>query len=198
VYQEPGALDMSEEGVSAARAAMRSFYQARQIGYHKANTFFDTYDPQIWHQSSKRIIGDLRPGRRDPGYQAGLADVRKAEHTNVGQELQLEGKTPSLPGLALLGEPRGAARRRRKLRIAAPTAAAAGDHHALPRSHEVRDDAPVLSILDHGPDGETNLDIGPVFAALALGTAAAAVLGAIMPLMCEVNEGPKMSVGHGD
>ena len=60
------------------------------------------------------------------------------------------------------------------------------------------DESPGLPILDEGPPGDLDDQIGPVLAEAALGAALFSVGGHIFPLVAEVQQGGHVVVHHKD
>jgi hypothetical protein len=71
--------------VPKAGAAVRSFDQARDVGHHEAATIVQTDDTEVRLQRGEGIVCDLGAGRRDARNQRGLARVREAYQTHIGQ-----------------------------------------------------------------------------------------------------------------
>ena len=88
-------------------------------------------DAEVRRQRRERVVGDLRPRRRDARDQRRLAGVREADQADVGEQLQLEPQVLVFAGLARLHLARRAVGGRREPRVAHAAAAAAGDEHAL-------------------------------------------------------------------
>ena len=113
------------------RPAVRAFDQARHVGDHEAAVVAQADHAEIRRQRRERVVGDLRPRRRDARDQRGLAGVGETDEPDVGEQLQLETEILFFARLARLHFSRRAVRGRREPRVAHAAASAAGDEHAL-------------------------------------------------------------------
>src|SRR5215472_6701847 len=72
---------------------MRSFDQSRYVGDNeRLIAAIDGDDTKLRFQRGERIICDFRTRGGNPGNQRGLADIRIADQTGVGEKLELEPK----------------------------------------------------------------------------------------------------------
>jgi hypothetical protein len=69
---------------------------------------------------------------------------------------------------------------------------------ALSVMGEIDDEGLIRGISDDGADGERDDFIRPILAVAVVGAAAAAVSGAVVNSVGDVDEGPKVPVGEGD
>ena len=91
----------SKKGGSKKGGSKSLLNQARDIGHYIAAIIRSADHAQIRHESSERIIGDLRFSGRDPRNQSRFAGVWKTYQTDIGQELQFETELLLFPGLAI-------------------------------------------------------------------------------------------------
>ena len=88
-------------------------------------------DAEIRRERGERVVGDLRPRRRDARDERRLAGVGKSDEADVGEQLQLEAEILDLARLARLHLARRAIGGGREPRVAHAAAAAFRDQHAL-------------------------------------------------------------------
>ena len=84
-------------------ALTRPLDQAGDVGHHEVGVVVP-HHAEVWLERRERVVGDLRPRRRDGGDQGALACVGEADQGHVGQQLELEVVVGLLPHFALLGE----------------------------------------------------------------------------------------------
>ena len=121
--------------------SLRAFDQPGNIRHHEAELlrrFAHHHDAEVRLQRGERIVGDLRPRRRDARDQRALAGVGISHQPNVGQQLQLQPQRALFAGKSLLMLARSLVRRGRKPRVAASAASAVRDHDALIRAARSR------------------------------------------------------------
>src|SRR5580692_9955964 len=121
---------------------MRPFNQPRNIRHHKAALFFrfsHGHNAEVRLQSRKRIIGNLRPRRRDSRNQRGLANIGITDQPNIREQLKFQPEDTFFAGPSLFMFARSLVRRRSKARITAPAAPAVSDYHAFIRAGKIVD-----------------------------------------------------------
>ena len=101
------------------------------VGDDEAAIVAQRDDAEIGRQRRERVVGDLRTRGGDARDQGGLAGVRKADQTDVGEQLQLQAQESLFAGLARFGPPRRAVGGRHELRVAAPAASSFRDQDPL-------------------------------------------------------------------
>ena len=69
---------------------MRAFDDSRNIGHHKAAMIRQLHDAEIRLQRRKRIIGNLRPRRRNARNQRRFARIRITHQPDIRQQLQFQ------------------------------------------------------------------------------------------------------------
>ena len=132
--------------------------------------------PRFGHQGGERVVGDLGPGPRDRGDQAGLAGAGEADQADVGDDLELEHDVELVAGLAEQREAGRLALGRGQRGVAEPAAPALGDDQLGAGADQVGEDV-APRVGDDGAVGDREHQVGAV-AAVAVGAGAvAAVLG---------------------
>ena len=87
--EQTAAVNVAKEVVAKARAVRRALDDAGDIGHDKAHALVDIDNAEVGEERGKVVIGDLRPRLGDNGEQRRLADVRKADETHIGEQLEL-------------------------------------------------------------------------------------------------------------
>ena len=126
VHQRRAALDVAQEVVAEAAALAGALDQAGYVGDGERRVA-GGHDAEVGHQGGERVVGDLGPGPRDRGDQAGLAGAREADQADVGDDLELEHDLELVAGLAEQREAGRLALGRRQRGVAEAAAAAGGD-----------------------------------------------------------------------
>src|SRR5439155_2917042 len=116
-----------------------------------------------------------------------LARIRQPDQADVGDQPQLEREPALLPGLALLGVPRGAMRGGREVDVTETAAPAARDHDLLVAGHEVRDQLAVRE--DRGARRDWQHDVAAGLAVPARAAALPAGVGPEVVLEAVIDEG---------
>ena len=116
-------------------------------------------DAEVGAEGGEGVSGDLGPGVRHGGQQAGLAGVGVAHQSDVGDRPQLEPQPELLAGRAVLREARRAAVRVREGGVAAPAHAAGGDQRALAHLDQVRQHLAAVGVARDGPDRHGDRDV---------------------------------------
>ena len=151
VHQRRAALDVAQEVVAEAAALAGALDQAGHVGDGERRVA-GAHDAEVGHQGGERVVGDLGPGPRHRGDQAGLARAGEADQADVGDDLELEADVELVAGLA---EQREAGRLALAAgqRGVAETAAAAGrdDHLGAGADHVGEDRA--VGVLTTVPSG---------------------------------------------
>ena len=101
VQQQARARDMLEELHAESGAFGRAFDQARDVGDHETLVGLDAHDAEMRLQGRERIVGDFRRRGRNGPDKGRLAGIRKAEHADVGQHLELQAQLALLARRAL-------------------------------------------------------------------------------------------------
>src|SRR5271165_3759046 len=108
--------------------------QSWNVGDHKTDFVFRVANrdyAKIGFQRGERIVGDLRPSRRDARDQCGFSYVRIAYEPNISQQLQFKPIVVFFPRTPVLVLARSLVHGGGETRVAAATAAASSNHHAL-------------------------------------------------------------------
>ena len=104
VDQDPGPLDVAQEGVPEAGPAAGALDEAWDVGDRRPAVIVvaQVQDPEVRLEGRERVVGDLGRGRGDGAEDRGLAGVRQPDETDVGDEPELEAEPALGAGLALL------------------------------------------------------------------------------------------------
>ena len=151
--------------------------------------------PEVRLERGEGVVGDLGLGRRDPGDQRRLPDVRQPDQRHVGHQLQLESQPALLPRLALLGEGRGPPPVRQEAGVAPPAPPAPGGQPAVARPTQVGQHLAV-AVLHDGALRHRHLEVVAPVAVLALAPAVRAVGGPPVGMVAERQQGGDVAVGH--
>src|SRR5437867_4410949 len=119
------------------------------ISHHERFVVVHGHYAEVRLEGRERIIRDLGPRRGNARNQRGLADVGKADQTDVGEQFQLQSEVLLLASHAILRLLRHTIHRRRKVRIAVSAASAFCNQDALADLREVMEDLPSFLIVDH-------------------------------------------------
>ena len=122
--EQARALGVAQELVAEAAALAGAGDEAGQIGDDERAVAVDAHDAERGRQRGERVVADLGLGRRHARDQRRLAGVGKADHADVGEQLQLEMEPALGPGPAEVGAARRLVGRRREARVAAAAARA--------------------------------------------------------------------------
>ena len=90
VHEHLRALEVPQELMAEAQAAMRAFNQPGHVGDDEAAIVAQADDAEVRGQRGERVVRDLRTRGRDARDQRRLAGVREADEADVGEQLQLE------------------------------------------------------------------------------------------------------------
>src|SRR6185503_4668107 len=99
-----------------------------------------------------------RTCRGDRSDQGRLAGIGKSDETDVGQQLQFEPQLVFLAGGASLEMRRHAIGGCRKMAVASPAFAAAGDGDGVSVRDQVRKEAARVEVVNCGPDRQEDFD----------------------------------------
>ena len=162
--KQPRSFDVPQELNAQAMAEMSAFDEARDIRNNEGLIAIDRDDSELRFQRRERIIGNLRPSRRDAGYQRRFAYIGIADKADICQELQFETKCFLFPQCAVLGFVRNAIDRGGKVGVSVPTAAAVADEHALVRLREIVKHLAGNVIVNDGADRNLDFEIRAISA----------------------------------
>ena len=77
---------MPQKLVSQPMALVRAFDKSGNVRYHETLALAVTDHTQVGNQRGERIVGNLRPHRRDRCDQRRLAGIGQTDDTDVGQQ----------------------------------------------------------------------------------------------------------------
>ncbi len=147
VHEHRAALDVAQELQAQPLALAGAGDQPGDVGHGEPHVT-GLHDAEVGHEGGERVVGDLGAGRRHRCHEAGLAGAGVAHERDVGERLELE---HDVAGVARLTEQREAGRLapgRGQRRVAEATAAAARQHEARARAHEVGEHLAVRRLHD--------------------------------------------------
>ena len=78
---------MAQEIVAKADAFGSTFDKSRDVCHHEVLSIAETYDAEHWCYRREMVVGDFRTGRRNAGDNAGFADARVADKTDIGDAI---------------------------------------------------------------------------------------------------------------
>ena len=179
---------------------MRAFDEARHVGHDEAAVVAQGHDAQVRRQRRERVVGDLRPRGRDARDERGLAGVREADETDVGQELELQPQLLRLAGHARVRAARRAVRGGREAGVAAAALAAGRDEDTLARLGQVGQLDQLSAVLDDLVDHRADRHLQHEgLAVAAVPVRAHAVLAALrLEPLVEAVADERVHVGAGD
>src|ERR1041384_7671934 len=82
--QKPRAHDMTQKFVSQSLTLVGAFDEPWDIGNNKALPILVTHNSEIGHERRERIIGDLRPNRRNRCNERRLTGIGKPDKCSRG------------------------------------------------------------------------------------------------------------------
>ena len=194
VQEEACPLEVREELVAETDALAGTLDQPGDVGDGQLPAVGCIHRAEHRLEGRERVLGDLRPGIRDPAQERRLACVREADERGVGDELQPQLELGVLAGQPGLGEARRLARRRCEMTVPAPAAATSRDDDPSAGRDKVGNE--LLLLVDLRPDRQPQLDVGAVRAVLV---GPAPVLAAARPVALADPEPREVAeIGVGD
>jgi hypothetical protein len=174
VHDRGAALDVAQEVVAETAPLAGALDEAGHVGDGEDGVA-GGHDAEVGHQRREGVVGDLGPGPRDRGDQAGLAGAGEPDEADVGDDLELEDDLELVAGLAEQREPGGLALGGGQRGVAEPAAAALGDDQLGAGADQVGQQLAVLVAHD-GAVGHGQHHV------LAVGAVAVAA-GAVAPVL---------------
>ena len=185
MQEEARALGVPEELMPQALALGGAGNESRQVRDDEGAVHVHTHDAELGRRGRERVVGDLRRRRADARDERRLAGVRKADDTDVGEELQLESQPAAVSGTSQIRLARRAVGGRREARIPPAPTGARLDEDPLARAGEIAQR--LVTFAE-----------GQVVATGAMAVRALAVLAAlrlVMALVVIVEEGGQRGIG---
>jgi hypothetical protein len=143
---------------------MSAFDEAGDIRNNESLIAIDRDDSELRFQRRERIIRNLRPSRRDAGYQRRFPYIGITDKTDICQELQFEAKCFLFSRCAVLGFVRNAIDRGSEMGVSVTTAAAVADEYALGRLREIMKRLAGSVIVNDGSDRNLDFEIRAISA----------------------------------
>ena len=178
---------MSQEVVTKARALSRTLDDAGDIGHDEGNALVDVHDAKVGVEGGEVVVRDLGARFGYDGEKRRLADVREADETDVGQQLQLENDVVLLTLKTGFGKARGLAGRRCEMRVAPAALAATAENERLGIGH-ILDDLVRFRVAHDGAARHADREILALLAELARALTVHAGLGDVFALVAEVHQ----------
>jgi hypothetical protein len=158
-------LEMAEEPVPEPVSFVRPCDEARHVGHDERAFAMEADHTEVRDERRERIVRDFRAGCGDPRDHRRLAGIRKADESDIGQQLEMETQVFFFSRQSGLRPPRCAVRGGRERRVAVPAEAPLRDEHAFAICREIRN-LQILALrgsLVHdraGRDEEIDVDSG--------------------------------------
>ena len=196
---------MAQKAGAESAALVRPLDDAGNVGHDERFMVANLHDAQIGFERGEGIVGDLGFGGGNSREQRTLARIGKAHQSHVGQHLQFENESPFVALFARLGVARRLVGGAFEMPVAETSAAAMQQHqpfsvggnlpHRLDgfRAVLLRDDPFRNRTQRHG-----NHDVLGVLARRTGARTALAVLGELVTLVFEVDQGPVLAVALQD
>ena len=89
MHNQSSALDMTQELMAQATPLARALDKTGDIG-NDVRIFAGTHHAQVGHKRGKRIVGNLRFGRRNSGQKSRFSGIRETYQTHIGKQFQFE------------------------------------------------------------------------------------------------------------
>ena len=188
VRQQARALDVAQELDAQARARVRAFDEAGQVGHHEAAEIVQLDHAQIGFERGEGVIGDLGAGGGNARDQRGFSGVGKADQADISQQLQLEAQALFLAGASGLVLGGGLVGGRGAARVAASAAPAARGQEALPGFGEIEQARAGGIGVDHGPDRHQHVDRFAIGARAVAAFPVASAFGAMFRVKTELQQ----------
>ena len=193
-----GPLDVAQEAHSHSHPFVRPFDQARDVGDHERFTFPVLDNAEMGDERRKRVICDLGPGGGDAGDEGRFADIREADDSDIGQELEFQRDPALLTRDAGLGEARGLAGSGGEPRVAAATHSALRDDEEAPVGRQIGEKVPRIRVPDERAHRNDDFHILGILARPLASFAVTAVFGHVVLAELEIEEGAPAEGGAED
>ena len=187
MQQQAAAIDMAQEVMTEAGALARALDDARDVRHDEVLLLAHGDHAQIGHEGREVVVGDLRTGCRCHAQQRGLADVRKADQTDVREQLELEHDVALDARQTRLRKARRLTGRGREMRVAPAAVAALCRDIRLVIRHILHDLSGFL-VADDRAARHADDEVRAVLALAALAAARLAGRRDILFLVAEVQE----------
>src|SRR5689334_19547769 len=112
VHEDRAALDVAQELIAETMSFVRAFDESRNVGDDERFVVIRADHTEVRDERRERVIGDLRLRCADDRDERRLARVRKTDHADVGDELELDEELALLTLFTRLRESRSLTRRR--------------------------------------------------------------------------------------
>ena len=187
MQQQSAAINVAQEVVAQTGTLARALDNTRNIGHDEVLLLTDRNHAEVGHQSREVVVCNLRARRRDHAQQRGLSDIREADQTDIGQQLQLKDNVALDPRQTRLGKTRCLTRRRCKMRVAPAAVAALCRDIRLVIRHILHDLSGFL-VADDRAARHADDEVRAVLALAALAAARLAGRRDILFLVAEVQK----------
>jgi len=164
--------------------------QAWQVREHERAAVPDLGQAEVRGEGGERVGSDLHLPPGHPREERRFPHVGEPDDPDVGQDAELEPDPPLLSLLPELADPRGLAGGIGERLVPTPAASPPGDAGLRPVGCEVGEDLPRPGVADHGAHWNVDHEVGAILPLAAVRTTVAAVAGAKVDLVLELEEGP--------
>ncbi len=192
MHQQSRALDVAQELCAQARSGVRAFDQARNVGDHETlffSLFASQHHTKVRFEGGERIIGNLRPGRRDDRNERRLAHVRISYQSNVGEQFQLQAEVALFTRTSFFMLARRLVRGSGELGVAASAASAARDHDTFIGVRKIVDLLACILVVNDRAHRHLQDNSFTVAASFLVALAMASALGLVFRIETEMNQG---------
>ena len=193
VHQHPAALDMAQKCVPETYAVRSALDKPGNIRHHKALPRPHGNHAQNRRNRCEMIIADNGFCFAHNGNQRRFPDIREAQKSDVGNQLEFERNLPLLAGRTAFRKTRGLARGGCKMPVAPAAFAAFCGDKRLVRGH-IRHHNTAFTLADNRAARHTNHKVLPFFAVAARTAAVLPVFGFVFAFIAEIRKGRKIVV----
>ena len=150
MHQNPRPLDMPQKLVSQTNSGVGSFDKAGNVGHHEFVIVPHPHEPKIRVFGGERVIGNFGRRTSHPAQECGLARIRFAQKSNIGNEFEFQHDLAIFARAAILKFARGLIGRGCKSLVATSALAAARDNDRLAFCFQVAQNVAVFGIAHDG------------------------------------------------
>ena len=193
VHQHSAALDVAQKRVPEAYAVRGALDKSGNIRHHKALPRPHGNHAQNRRNRCEMIIADNGFCFAHNGNQRRFPDIREAQKSDVGNQLEFERNLPLLAGRTAFRETRGLARGGCKMPVPPAAFAALRGDKRLVRGH-IRHHNTAFTFADNRAARHANYKVLPFFAVAARAAAVLPVFGFVFAFIAKIRQGRKIVV----
>ena len=198
MQEDAVAREVFEETDTEAGAIGGALNQARDIGHDETAMSIDLDHPQIRHQRSEGIIGDLRPRRRHRPDQGRLARIWQPQQADIRQHFQFKLQRALFAFRSRAGLSRRPVGAGFVARVTEAVPTALGHNKPVTMGRQVAEHLGAVLINDRGAHGYPKNEVLAALAGTVAAAAGLAILGAITAHKTVVDHGVEVFVGFQD